>query len=128
MQAFFVKDYVVNHPEDGEKIGRLRELMFEQVSFQRWKTLALLYQENCLAFVMIFNLEEINVNKPKCSDSLLQAHILEYGLAVHEKFVPQDMRPLHKKLVDQFHVMKSSLGIQVSEGHSTGAQSVKSSN
>lgn len=119
-----MKDYVVNHPEDGEKIGRLRELMFEQVSFQRWKTLALLYQENCLAFVMIFNLEEINVNKPKCSDSLLQAHILEYGLAVHEKFVPQDMRPLHKKLVDQFHVMKSSLGIQVSEGHSTGAQSL----
>uniref|UniRef100_A0A8C8H1R2 Dedicator of cytokinesis 4b n=1 Tax=Oncorhynchus tshawytscha TaxID=74940 RepID=A0A8C8H1R2_ONCTS len=72
-EAFFVKDYIVNHPEDGEKIGRLRELMFEQ------------------------------------------AHILEYGLAVHEKFVPQDMRPLHKKLVDQFHVMKSSLGIQVSE-------------
>uniref|UniRef100_A0A672J8T6 Dedicator of cytokinesis 4b n=1 Tax=Salarias fasciatus TaxID=181472 RepID=A0A672J8T6_SALFA len=70
-EAFFVKDYMMNHPEDGEKIGRLRELMFEQ------------------------------------------AHILEYGLAVHEKFVPQDMRPLHKKLVDQFHLMKSSLGIQV---------------
>uniref|UniRef100_A0A8C7JLB8 Dedicator of cytokinesis 4b n=1 Tax=Oncorhynchus kisutch TaxID=8019 RepID=A0A8C7JLB8_ONCKI len=65
-EAFFVKDYIVNHPEDGEKIGRLRELMFEQ------------------------------------------AHILEYGLAIHEKFVPQDMRPLHKKLVDQFHVMKST--------------------
>ncbi|MGH0122521.1 UNVERIFIED_CONTAM: hypothetical protein FKN15_049335 [Acipenser sinensis] len=69
-EAFFVKDYIVNHPEDGEKIGRLRELMFEQ------------------------------------------AQILEYGLAVHEKFVPQDMRPLHKKLVDQFHLMRSSLGIQ----------------
>uniref|UniRef100_A0A7N8YEP0 Dedicator of cytokinesis 4b n=1 Tax=Mastacembelus armatus TaxID=205130 RepID=A0A7N8YEP0_9TELE len=69
-EAFFVKDYIMNHPEDSEKIGRLRELMFEQ------------------------------------------AHILEYGLAVHEKFVPQDMRPLHKKLVDQFHLMKSSLGIQ----------------
>nr|XP_057934038.1 dedicator of cytokinesis protein 4b isoform X4 [Doryrhamphus excisus] len=69
-EAFFVKDYMMNHPEDGEKIGRLRELMFEQ------------------------------------------AHILEYGLAVHEKVVPQDMRPLHKKLVDQFHLMKSSLGIQ----------------
>uniref|UniRef100_A0A667YBP9 Dedicator of cytokinesis 4b n=1 Tax=Myripristis murdjan TaxID=586833 RepID=A0A667YBP9_9TELE len=69
-EAFFVKDYIMNHPEDGDKIGRLRELMFEQ------------------------------------------AHILEYGLAVHEKFVPQDMRPLHKKLVDQFHLMKSSLGIQ----------------
>ncbi|MEQ2208462.1 hypothetical protein XENOCAPTIV_001147, partial [Xenoophorus captivus] len=36
------------------------------------------------------------------------AHILEYGLTVHEKYVPQDMRPLHKKLVDQFHLMKSS--------------------
>uniref|UniRef100_A0A3Q3DTZ1 Dedicator of cytokinesis 4b n=1 Tax=Hippocampus comes TaxID=109280 RepID=A0A3Q3DTZ1_HIPCM len=72
-EAFFVKDYVMNHPEDGEKIGRLRELMFEQ------------------------------------------AHILEYGLAVHEKVVPQDMRPLHKKLVDQFHLMKSSLGIQPQE-------------
>uniref|UniRef100_A0A8C6U831 Dedicator of cytokinesis 4b n=1 Tax=Neogobius melanostomus TaxID=47308 RepID=A0A8C6U831_9GOBI len=70
-EAFFVKDYIMNHPEDGDKIGRLRELMFEQ------------------------------------------AHILECGLAVHEKFVPQDMRPLHKKLVDQFHLMKSSLGIQV---------------
>ncbi|CAL8386243.1 unnamed protein product, partial [Gadus morhua 'NCC'] len=69
-EAFFVKDYVMNHPEDGDKITRLRELMFEQ------------------------------------------AHILEYGLAVHEKYVPQDMRPLHKKLVDQFHLMKSSLGIQ----------------
>uniref|UniRef100_A0A8C2GRK8 Dedicator of cytokinesis 4b n=1 Tax=Cyprinus carpio TaxID=7962 RepID=A0A8C2GRK8_CYPCA len=69
-EAFFVKDYIMNHPEDGDKIGRLRELMFEQ------------------------------------------AQILEFGLTVHEKFVPQDMRPLHKKLVDQFHLMKSSLGIQ----------------
>uniref|UniRef100_A0A803XT25 Dedicator of cytokinesis protein 4 n=1 Tax=Meleagris gallopavo TaxID=9103 RepID=A0A803XT25_MELGA len=69
-EAFFVKEYVLNHPEDGEKITRLRELMLEQ------------------------------------------AQILEFGLAVHEKFVPQDMRPLHKKLVDQFFVMKSSLGIQ----------------
>ncbi|TNM91253.1 hypothetical protein fugu_019633, partial [Takifugu bimaculatus] len=73
--AFFVKDYIMNHPEDAEKIGRLRELMFEQ------------------------------------------AHILEYGLAVHEKFVPQDMRPLHKKLVDQFHLMKTSLGIQEFPGY-----------
>uniref|UniRef100_A0A8B9IPD4 Dedicator of cytokinesis protein 4 n=1 Tax=Anser cygnoides TaxID=8845 RepID=A0A8B9IPD4_ANSCY len=69
-EAFFIKEYVLNHPEDGEKITRLRELMLEQ------------------------------------------AQILEFGLAVHEKFVPQDMRPLHKKLVDQFFVMKSSLGIQ----------------
>lgn len=49
----------------------------------------------------------------KDSSFLHQAHILEFGLTVHEKFVPQDMRPLHKKLVDQFHLMKSSLGIQV---------------
>ncbi|TKC40696.1 hypothetical protein EI555_021237, partial [Monodon monoceros] len=69
-EAFFVKEYILSHPEDGEKIARLRELMLEQ------------------------------------------AQILEFGLAVHEKFVPQDMRPLHKKLVDQFFVMKSSLGIQ----------------
>uniref|UniRef100_A0A7M4ES71 Dedicator of cytokinesis protein 4 n=1 Tax=Crocodylus porosus TaxID=8502 RepID=A0A7M4ES71_CROPO len=69
-EAFFVKDYVLNHPEDGEKITRLRDLMLEQ------------------------------------------AQILEFGLAVHEKFVPQDMRPLHKKLVEQFVVMKLSLGIQ----------------
>lgn len=34
-QAFFVKDYVMNHPEDGEKIGRLRELMFEQVCYYK---------------------------------------------------------------------------------------------
>ncbi|XP_014443645.1 dedicator of cytokinesis protein 4 isoform X1 [Tupaia chinensis] len=69
-EAFFIKEYILSHPEDGEKIARLRELMLEQ------------------------------------------AQILEFGLAVHEKFVPQDMRPLHKKLVDQFFVMKSSLGIQ----------------
>uniref|UniRef100_A0A8C4PKK4 Dedicator of cytokinesis protein 4 n=1 Tax=Equus asinus asinus TaxID=83772 RepID=A0A8C4PKK4_EQUAS len=69
-EAFFVKEYILSHPEDGDKIARLRELMLEQ------------------------------------------AQILEFGLAVHEKFVPQDMRPLHKKLVDQFFVMKSSLGIQ----------------
>uniref|UniRef100_A0A672P551 Dedicator of cytokinesis 4 n=1 Tax=Sinocyclocheilus grahami TaxID=75366 RepID=A0A672P551_SINGR len=90
-EAFFAKDYMANHPEDGEKITRLRELMFEQ------------------------------------------AHILEFGLAVHEKFVPQDMKPLHKKLVDQFHVMRSSLGIQpspstssLSSNHS-GSQNVNSS-
>lgn len=35
MQAFFVKDYIMNHPEDGEKIGRLRELMFEQVCYRK---------------------------------------------------------------------------------------------
>ncbi|KAI2648331.1 Dedicator of cytokinesis protein 4 [Labeo rohita] len=51
--ALFAKDYITNHPEDGEKMTHLRELMFEQ-----------------------------------------------------------DMRPLHKKLVDQFHVMRSSPRIQ----------------
>ncbi|KAF4800264.1 dedicator of cytokinesis protein 4 isoform X1 [Turdus rufiventris] len=76
-EAFFVKEYILNHPEDGEKITRLRELMLEQ------------------------------------------AQILEFGLAVHEKVVPQDMRPLHKKLVDQFFVMKSSLGIQPSPSTSS---------
>ena len=30
-QAFFVKEYILSHPEDGEKIARLRELMLEQV-------------------------------------------------------------------------------------------------
>lgn len=58
----------------------------------------------------------MHANMLKCilkSLSLSQAQILDFGLTVHEKFVPQDMRPLHKKLVDQFHLMKSSLGIQV---------------
>lgn len=32
-QAFFVKEYILNHPEDGEKITRLRELMLEQVKW-----------------------------------------------------------------------------------------------
>ncbi|XP_042561548.1 dedicator of cytokinesis protein 4-like isoform X2 [Clupea harengus] len=72
-EAFFAKDYIANHPQDGDKITRLRELMFEQ------------------------------------------ANILEFGLAVHEKCVSQDMRPLHKKLVDQFHMMRSSLGLQPQE-------------
>ncbi|XP_057343045.1 dedicator of cytokinesis protein 3 isoform X3 [Manis pentadactyla] len=31
-----------------------------------------------------------------------QVHILGVGLAVHEKFVHPEMRPLHKKLIDQF--------------------------
>lgn len=86
----------MNHPEDGEKIGRLRELMFEQVGAEK-QTPGLKRS-----------------SPPRQADWFSpQAHILEYGLAVHEKVVPQDMRPLHKKLVDQFHLMKSSLGIQV---------------
>lgn len=31
------------------------------------------------------------------------------GLAVHEKLVHPEMRPLHKKLVDQFHMMRTGL-------------------
>uniref|UniRef100_A0A8C6PQR3 Dedicator of cytokinesis 3 n=1 Tax=Nothobranchius furzeri TaxID=105023 RepID=A0A8C6PQR3_NOTFU len=38
-----------------------------------------------------------------------QVHILGVGLAVHEKLVHPEMRPLHKKLVDQFHVMRTGL-------------------
>lgn len=38
-----------------------------------------------------------------------QVHVLGVGLAVHEKFVHPEMRPLHKKLIDQFHMMRSSL-------------------
>ncbi|NWI77948.1 DOCK3 protein, partial [Mystacornis crossleyi] len=38
-----------------------------------------------------------------------QVHVLGVGLAVHEKFVHPEMRPLHKKLIDQFQVMRSSL-------------------
>ncbi|XP_077948725.1 dedicator of cytokinesis protein 3 isoform X5 [Gasterosteus aculeatus] len=38
-----------------------------------------------------------------------QVHVLGVGLAVHEKLVHPEMRPLHKKLIDQFHMMRSSL-------------------
>uniref|UniRef100_A0A8C7S3Y7 Dedicator of cytokinesis 3 n=1 Tax=Oncorhynchus mykiss TaxID=8022 RepID=A0A8C7S3Y7_ONCMY len=38
-----------------------------------------------------------------------QVHILGVGLAVHEKLVHPEMRPLHKKLIDQFHMMRTGL-------------------
>ncbi|KAG5279466.1 hypothetical protein AALO_G00078090 [Alosa alosa] len=38
-----------------------------------------------------------------------QVHILGVGLSLHEKLVHPEMRPLHKKLIDQFHVMRNSL-------------------
>lgn len=41
--------------------------------------------------------------------SCKQVHILGVGLAVHEKLVHPEMRPLHKKLVDQFHMMRTGL-------------------
>uniref|UniRef100_A0A8C2TE61 Dedicator of cytokinesis 3 n=1 Tax=Coturnix japonica TaxID=93934 RepID=A0A8C2TE61_COTJA len=41
---------------------------------------------------------------------LMQEQVLLFlGLAVHEKFVHPEMRPLHKKLIDQFQMMRSSL-------------------
>lgn len=43
------------------------------------------------------------------SSFLLQVHILGVGLGVHEKLVHPEMRPLHKKLVDQFHMMRTGL-------------------
>uniref|UniRef100_A0A674AW66 Dedicator of cytokinesis 3 n=1 Tax=Salmo trutta TaxID=8032 RepID=A0A674AW66_SALTR len=38
-----------------------------------------------------------------------QVHILGVGLAVHEKLVHPEMRPLHKKLIEQFHMMRTGL-------------------
>ncbi|KAB1264084.1 Dedicator of cytokinesis protein 3, partial [Camelus dromedarius] len=38
-----------------------------------------------------------------------EVHVLGVGLAVHEKFVHPEMRPLHKKLIDQFQMMRASL-------------------
>ncbi|XP_055773842.1 dedicator of cytokinesis protein 3-like isoform X4 [Salvelinus fontinalis] len=38
-----------------------------------------------------------------------QVYILGVGLAVHDKLVHPEMRPLHKKLIDQFQMMRSSL-------------------
>ncbi|KAL4673523.1 hypothetical protein H8959_017457, partial [Pygathrix nigripes] len=38
-----------------------------------------------------------------------QVHVLGVGLAVHEKFVHPEMRPLHKKLIDQFQMLRASL-------------------
>uniref|UniRef100_A0A6Q2X0G6 Dedicator of cytokinesis 3 n=1 Tax=Esox lucius TaxID=8010 RepID=A0A6Q2X0G6_ESOLU len=42
-----------------------------------------------------------------------QLHILGVGLAVHDKLVHPEMRPLHKKLIDQFQVMRSSLYVSL---------------
>ncbi|XP_072569116.1 dedicator of cytokinesis protein 3-like isoform X1 [Paramormyrops kingsleyae] len=64
-EAFFDEEYIGNHPQDVERISKLRAAMQEQV------------------------------------------HILGAGLAVHERLVQPDMRPLHKKLVDQFYMMRS---------------------
>uniref|UniRef100_A0A673H0N0 Dedicator of cytokinesis protein 4-like n=1 Tax=Sinocyclocheilus rhinocerous TaxID=307959 RepID=A0A673H0N0_9TELE len=40
-QAFFVKDYIMNHPEDGDKIVRLRELMFDYPAVNRYSSSSL---------------------------------------------------------------------------------------
>ncbi|KAF7656728.1 hypothetical protein LDENG_00036720 [Lucifuga dentata] len=52
-----------------------------------------------------------------------QVHILGVGLAVHEKLVHPEMRPLHKKLIDQFQMMRSSLchGLPGLDKHGSGA-------
>lgn len=44
--------------------------------------------------------------------------MLGVGLAVHEKLVHPEMRPLHKKLIDQFQMMRSSLCHVSAEKHS----------
>ncbi|KAL4646337.1 dedicator of cytokinesis protein 3-like isoform X1 [Arapaima gigas] len=64
-EAFFDEEYIESHPQDVQRISKLRAAMQEQV------------------------------------------HILGAGLAVHERLVHPDMRPLHKKLVDQFYMMRS---------------------
>ncbi|KAM7404876.1 hypothetical protein PAMP_012187 [Pampus punctatissimus] len=52
-----------------------------------------------------------------------QVHILGVGLAVHEKLVHPEMRPLHKKLVDQFHMMRTGLHhCKYSEQYMVGTQ------
>lgn len=48
-----------------------------------------------------------------------KVHVLGVGLAVHEKLVHPEMRPLHKKLIDQFQMMRSSLCHVSAEEHST---------
>uniref|UniRef100_A0AAZ3PM42 Dedicator of cytokinesis 3 n=1 Tax=Oncorhynchus tshawytscha TaxID=74940 RepID=A0AAZ3PM42_ONCTS len=54
-----------------------------------------------------------------------QVHILGVGLAVHEKLVHPEMRPLHKKLIDQFHMMRQSLYV-VQQGLPAGYTGVNS--
>lgn len=93
LQAFFDKDYISSHPEDTERITHLKDLMQEQVGPR--------FQCECgIAAVGHPN------NRPTSCE---QVHILGVGLAVHEKLVHPEMRPLHKKLVDQFHMMRTGL-------------------
>lgn len=99
-QAFFDKDYISGHPQDGDKITQLKHLMQEQVRSER----ATSANVSC---------DDVSVN----GRPLFQVHILGAGLAVHDKLVHPEMRPLHKKLVDQFQVMKSSLcHVRTSDG------------
>ncbi|XP_077459447.1 dedicator of cytokinesis protein 3-like isoform X1 [Stigmatopora argus] len=46
-----------------------------------------------------------------------QLHILAAGLAVHDKLAHPEMRPLHKKLMDHFQVMKISLSHGLCASH-----------
>ncbi|XP_049589605.1 dedicator of cytokinesis protein 3 isoform X3 [Syngnathus scovelli] len=66
-EAFFGEDYIGSHPQDGDKISQLKDLMQEQLE------------------------------------------VLGAGLAVHGRLVHPEMRPLHKKLMDRFQVIRSSL-------------------
>lgn len=93
LQAFFDKDYISSHPEEMERINQLKELMQEQVS-STYKSHTFLIKRFCKIYKFVL---------------FSKVHVLGVGLAVHEKLVHPEMRPLHKKLVDQFHVMRSGL-------------------
>lgn len=95
-QAFFDKDYINSHQEDTERITHLKDLMQEQVRLS-------------FGFIIRAMTCYIRDTSGAFPHFLLQVHILGVGLAVHEKLVHPEMRPLHKKLVDQFHMMRTGL-------------------
>lgn len=95
-QAFFDKDYISSHAEDTERITHLKDLMQEQV-------------RDSVEFIICAEAAHTSASNPALPHVLLQVHILGVGLAVHEKLVHPEMRPLHKKLVDQFHMMRTGL-------------------
>lgn len=63
----------------------------------------------CSEVVVCADAAPRSASNPALPPTLLQVHILGVGLAVHEKLVHPEMRPLHKKLVDQFHMMRTGL-------------------
>lgn len=76
-----------------ERINQLKELMQEQVR-TTYKSKYFVIKKHCKVYNFVL---------------FSKVHVLGVGLAVHEKLVHPEMRPLHKKLVDQFHVMRSGL-------------------